>query len=446
MARIVHNVGLADTGLPERLKSLREAQHLTKADLAEKAGLSARTVHDLETGRRDRIQEKTLMLLAQALGISADELLGRDPASARDESPPEPIPSPAGKLYLSQPTGLAILAVLIVVLTFGAGHLWTYARGNAEWTSNADRITVRDSIFGIELWSLAGDNRFSFCQASPWDSRQLLVGVGGQTFAGGLLLNLDRATGDTIWSVAPDIEAIARAFGEEDVLGSNFTCNKAQPADLDGDGEPELVAHFVHSRFYPFAICALDREGRMIAQYAHKGHIYESLVLDLDGDGRDEYIGAGTNNAKAYQGASIFILDLENWAGASVDSQCDPQSGEHDSARVRLVIPQYPGPYMNLLQATRLSAFNLLVHRDSAGTAILSAGVGVYPATHMVLYLDAQLRPKGCEPTDRFQELSLSQWPESLTVGTGPGDPVWCAQWLASHRRFEAGRELLAEK
>lgn len=440
MAPSIHNVGLTGTGLPQRLTLLREERQLTKADLAEAAGLSARTVHDLESGRRDRIQEKTLMLLARALDVSIDELLGKSSAETGGGGQPQaPASSPAGRLYLSRPAGLAILAVLTIVLLFAFGHLWSFARANAEWTTERNLVTVRDGVFGLELWSLVGESSFSFCQVAPWDPNQLLVGMGGQTFSGGRILNLERATGDTLWTFGPDIDAIVRAFGEEDVLGVNFGCNRAFPADLDGDGEPELVVQFTHSRFYPTAICALDRTGKMLGQYAHKGHIYESLIEDLDADGRDEYIGAGTNNAKAYQGASLFILDLEHWRGASIDELCDPQSAEPDSACVRLVIPQYPGPYMKLIQATRLSAFNLRLHRDTAGSTLISADLGVFPNAHMVLYLDDELHPKGCEPTDRFREVYLDQWPDSLTTNTGPGDPVWRAQWLAENHHFEAG-------
>ena len=440
MADHVQNVGLTGTGLPERLKSIREKQQLTKSDLAEKAGLSSRTVHDLENGRRDRIQEKTLMLLAQALDVSIFELLGREPS---EEDPldftQDFTPSPAGRLYLSQPAGLAILAGLVVVLVFSAGHLWSYARDNAEWTCEKELLTVRDRIFGLELWNLGGENSFSFCQTSPWSTDRLLLGVDGHTSTGGRLLNLDRATGDTIWSVTPDVDAVVRAFGEEDVLGVNFCCKKAEPADLDGDGEPELVVQFIHGRFYPHVICAVDREGRIIAQYANKGNVSQSLILDMDGDGRDEFLGAGTNNAKAYQGATVFILDRDHWQGASVDSLCDPWSREPDSARFRLVIPRYPDPCMDLLQLTRLAAFNLRVHKDAEGDVLISVDVGDKNLSHMIVYLDDQLSPKGCEPTDRFRETCLSQWPDSLTLGTGPDDPVWRAKWLAGHHRFEAG-------
>jgi tetratricopeptide (TPR) repeat protein len=62
-------------GLPARLKTLRRERHLTKADLASRSGLAFRTIHDLERGRRKRVLEKTLVLLANALDVSYDELI-----------------------------------------------------------------------------------------------------------------------------------------------------------------------------------------------------------------------------------------------------------------------------------------------------------------------------------------------------------------------------------
>ena len=428
------NIDLTGTHLPERLQYFREQRNLTKSELARESGLTARTIHDLEQGRRERALERTLMALAQALAVTVAQLLDRD----GDESSPA-TPTTTPRRSAPGRSALTFLSVLVVVLVFAFGYLWSFARDNAEWTQEQNRLTVVDSVFGIELWNLASEAHISFCVPSPWGSDRLLVGLGSQTPDGGCLLNLDRATGDTIWCARPDIPAIVRAFGEEDVLDANFNCREVQPADLDGDGHPELVAHFVHGRYYPYALCAFDEDGNLLRQYANKGHVDDSLVLDLDGDGRDELLASGTNNAKAYQGATVFILDLDHWRGASVDSLCNPESSEPDSARIRLVIPRFPEHYMLLLEQTRLYAMNLNVYHDAAGDAVISAGIGAPSRTSLIVYLDGELRPRGCEPTDGFARIQLSQWPRSLTEGTGPGDPVWRAEWLAQHKRFGAG-------
>lgn len=438
------NIDLTGSGLPTRLVALREARRLTKADLADRAGLSYRTIHELESDRRDRIQEKTLMLLAEALQVPVDELLGR-PLAAVQVSAPDPAPEvpavrpPRRRRRPGRRGMLALLSGLLVVLAASLVHLRSFARANARWTHTPEAVSVHDGVFGLHLWELRGENRIPFCQPAPWSPQQLLVGLGSQTPDGGQLLCLERASGDTLWTLRPDVAAMVRAFGEADVLAAPFNCCRPAVADLDGDGRKELIVQFVHGRYYPNAICAVDETGRLLGQYAHKGHLSDWAVCDLDGDGRDEFIGCGTNNAPDYQGAALLILDGEHFRGASLDSLCDPWSSEPDSARLRLVIPQYPAPYMRLLEARRLAARNLKIYRNATGEIMLSVSVGSEPENSMLVYLDADLHPKSCEPEDRFAEKTISHWPDSLVVGAGPGDPAWRAGWLAGHRRFAAG-------
>lgn len=52
---------------------------MSRAEFAREAGLSYRTVLDFENGARDHVQEKTLILISKALGVSCEFLLtGRD--------------------------------------------------------------------------------------------------------------------------------------------------------------------------------------------------------------------------------------------------------------------------------------------------------------------------------------------------------------------------------
>lgn len=421
-----------DHDLPQRLRALREQRHLTKADLAERAGLSSRTVHDLEMGRRDRIQEKTLMLLAEALDVPVEELLKRN---GEDSSPP------TERARLSRRTGLLLLAVLIVAFAGAFGYLWHFATSTAQVEIVDGQLIVRDRVFHSHLWTFGTSNEVHRFGVSPWSSDRLLVYTGHESPDGGKLLCLDRASGDTIWSVEPDVAAIERAFGPEDLRGSGFGAMPAGVLDVHGDGEKEVAVRFTHGRFYPTALCLVDRNGRVLGQYASKGHILGMVVTDLDNDGRQELLCGGTNNGKAYQGAQLILLDGDHWRGASVDSLCDPWSTEPDSAAIRLVIPGYPKQYMDLIPAERLAAVELDVHRDAAGHSLISAAIrpGRKSFCSMLVFLDSELNPKGCAPEDAFVEQWISQWPDSLTHGTGPGDPAWRAEWLAGAKRFEAG-------
>ncbi|MBU8871759.1 MAG: helix-turn-helix domain-containing protein [Gemmatimonadales bacterium] len=456
------NIDLTGSNIHKRLLALREERHLTKKDLALKAHLSARTIHDLENGRRDRIFEKTLMLLAKALEVPIDKLLDKPTEmdgiaisgssveiqnTGLDTGPDASSVVSDFKWRPSRRTGgLGILAIILVILVIVWVNVWSFACDNAEWILSQNGIHARDSIFGLVIWEITDEKKMNFCQVSPWRSDRLLVGLGSTTPSGGRLLNLNRATGEVIWSVSPDIDAIVRAFGEQDVLSTNFRCKNVFPIELDGDPATELVVVFFHGRFYPVALCAIDDDGRLLHQYAHKGHLGDFLVTDLDGDGRDELIAAGTNNAKAYQGGTFIILDHQHWRGASIDSLCDPWSSEPDSAKFRLVIPQYPQVYMNLIQEIRLIGQDLKIKKDAQGEFMISGFVGSSRGPKMLVNLDHRLKPIDCQPNDVFYKKCISQWPDSLTHRTGPGDPAWRSQWLAQHRHFEAGHWPPAKK
>jgi transcriptional regulator with XRE-family HTH domain len=59
---------------PSRFKELRTARGMSIRKLAEEAGVSTETIYSLEHGRRDFIWPQTARKLADALGVSPEEL------------------------------------------------------------------------------------------------------------------------------------------------------------------------------------------------------------------------------------------------------------------------------------------------------------------------------------------------------------------------------------
>ena len=57
-----------------RVRALRLAAALTQAELAEAAGISERSISDLERGLRTHVYPNTARQLARALGVAGDEL------------------------------------------------------------------------------------------------------------------------------------------------------------------------------------------------------------------------------------------------------------------------------------------------------------------------------------------------------------------------------------
>lgn len=65
--------------LGERVRELREARGWSQSELGERAGLSQVHVSYIETGKRLGLAHETVSALADALGVSIDELEGNTP-------------------------------------------------------------------------------------------------------------------------------------------------------------------------------------------------------------------------------------------------------------------------------------------------------------------------------------------------------------------------------
>ena len=82
--------------MAELLRSFRSAARLSQETLAERAGLSSRTVSDIETGFARSPRLVTVMLLAEALGLSeADRARLQAAGRRRGTSEPAPVPASA---------------------------------------------------------------------------------------------------------------------------------------------------------------------------------------------------------------------------------------------------------------------------------------------------------------------------------------------------------------
>ncbi|MBU8870561.1 MAG: helix-turn-helix domain-containing protein [Gemmatimonadales bacterium] len=423
------NVDISKSDFPDRLRKLREERRLTQADLGDLAQLSYRTIHDLELGKRDRTLVKTLMLITKALDVSYERLLNGDQADRTDKIPP-----PKGKRFL--PTTLGVLLLLSVAIL----ALWTVFKP-PQWTVTGNTLVAKDGIFGFQRWQREFPDEIAICQPAPWSGDVLLVGLHSNNSGGSRLHALSLRSGNSLWEVQPDVNEIAAAFGRELVFGGGFNCSGLLPADLDGDGTSEILAHFSHTKWFPHALCLIDSKGNLLSQYASMGSIYDLLIIDMDGDKKDEVIGAGTNNARIYQGATVFVLDENHFSGATIDDSVSHGNSIKDGSLMRLVIPQYPAPYMNHMQYTRLIAENIETFERENDDFRMTVFVGHDPDRHLIVELDSTLTPLDSHMSDVFRMEILHSWPDSLRE-FGPLDPGWRRDWLAHHVRFEAGKRV----
>ena len=77
-------------------------------------------------------------------------------------------------------------------------------------------------------------------------------------------------------------------------------------------GKPLLVTVANHHIWYPSQVAVLDpRTGRMIEDYWHPGWIYDGVLADIDGDGRQEFLFAAINNPGSGLGhAALGVLKI----------------------------------------------------------------------------------------------------------------------------------------
>lgn len=440
---------------PERLRTLREECYLTQADLAERAGLTARSIHELESGRRKRALAKTIMLTAEALEVTVGDLLNgvEEHDEAGDETPEQAVGEAVGEKPETSPaqTGTkrppgfprwaprlaaaaAVLAAVGVAVIMSGG---SDVAGVLGVDQEASVITMRDPGSGQVRWRREFSDRIRVVHPSPAGANALLVGLAGESYDGGGLVALDTRDGSDLWSARPDLAMAGRVYGAESVAGGGFACEEVLTADLRGDGIPEIVAYFHHSRWFPAAVCIITADGRLESTYYNRGHLYGIIAADLDGDGRDEIVCAGTNNALKYNGPTVFVLDDVHRTGAAVDPETSPGCTVADSSLVRIVIPNLPADVLaGIDPGCRAQAQNPGTHLQK-GAVGLQMDVGCAAVGMYVIALDADLRPL---------TIGISDALRTRYAQAGVDDTAWRRSWVNAHLRFEYGLQVASPR
>lgn len=419
--------------LKQRLAALLKARGMTAPQLEERTRelgktITERTIRDILKGRRQYVRESTLNAIAEALGVSLEDLCG-------------PRGSKYSRLRAFLRTLLPVLLILALLIWAITALVNTSAsdvvisRGNGGLVAHNARNEV--------VWRFDAKATVHFSDESPWHDDTWLVGLRGDASDGGSALLLDMSDGDTIWTVKPHQDRMRAVYGDTLLTsGAGFVALRHEAVDIDGDHEPELALIFNHDRFCPTCVILVERDGTRIGQYDHKGHFYDLLTEDIDADGKEELLVAGTNNEPCYQGATVILLDDVCHAGAAQDSLAGGDPAVPDSARVRLVLPQFGEPYMTLLERRRIEAADLMVVPQENGLPRIAVNVGTEYKDYkvgVIVTLDAALDPVSVTPSDAIVAIAAT-WPDSVRARNGFPNQEWLERvWLPRAVRFEAG-------
>jgi hypothetical protein len=82
----------------------------------------------------------------------------------------------------------------------------------------------------------------------------------------------------------------------------------------------------IHNYSFPAQLAILDgKTGKAVAEYRHRGHLNHLAVADLDGDGEPELLAGGVIDAPEFAQATLLVFDHRRVRGATPD----PKGGSY---------------------------------------------------------------------------------------------------------------------
>jgi len=124
-------------------------------------------------------------------------------------------------------------------------------------------------------------------------------------------------------------------------LKSHFLPGRIQFAERK-DGHIFIVSYWRHKARFQSFIVSHDLQGKFVQKYIHTGHLRSLEIYDLDRDGTDEILFAGTNNLLGGEGI-LGMLNLSDFRGVCPPYGIEPEY-THLSYRLEKYVPDNPEP------------------------------------------------------------------------------------------------------
>lgn len=191
-----------------------------------------------------------------------------------------------------------------------------------SWRVNGPIFRVFDAN-GRELWThtFPEDVRaeWSLCTFADLDgggnAKETLFAYSADRSYPNSSLNCFNSDGSRRWEFTPGKTVT-------DNLGRQFTppyaTRAVQILRRAGDRRGSVVVSSVHNYSFPSQLAIADGEtGELTAEYWHRGHLCHLAVADLDGNGEPEILAGGVNDAPEYKQATLLLFDRRALAGAT---------------------------------------------------------------------------------------------------------------------------------
>jgi transcriptional regulator with XRE-family HTH domain len=427
----------------ERLNRLCEQTGLDATELARRSGVSVRVVRDLMAGTRTRASRHTLDALAATLRTPTETLLTGAPGEI--VAPAAAPAAPWWKRHRGLVTiGIIGAVALLVCLRVG--------RHDPDLVFNVTcegrQIELRDRQSMKTAWRDRLTSPVSIAVIGPWarDNMAVYGTRAGGVESGRLYVRALRRPKQLVQTITmtprglyPAEIATNGSFGPVSSCEPS-NCQCARMPDVDGDGEREIVVKWGFDPWYPACLALYKRSKdagiEEMRAYFTCGAIRDVYAGDIDGDGKDEVIFLSTNNARAYEGAMVTVLDDDHWSGAAIDSL---SAATHwagpgvagDGCLARVIFPQFSPDLMTALGAMRLEPAGLEVSHTPDGELRIRMTINTPP--WMVITLDGRLDPIDVELTDVLDR----QLPAALSARFHQG---YVEKWLATRVHFGVAR------
>ena len=156
-----------------------------------------------------------------------------------------------------------------------------------------------------------------------------------------------------------------------------------------------------HTVYHPNQVAILSGDGKLLREYWHPGFFWDLAILDLDGDGTEEILLGGVNNAR--RTATLVVLNPNEMEGAAAEPgkpRFEFQGFPRGRERARVFF--HPSCVSQLVRQWNF-VWDLIVRPDSVTVTTWEGTEATAPLVHY--HLNRNLQIQGVGISDDFQQV-----------------------------------------